>query len=893
MKVWKINLVNRKWVQLTGIKLFTTSRVISGKWKNFSLDDELTPEIKKSIEKKWHSRVYGVDCQAENKKEINKPNPHSLRYVLPMFPYPSGRLHLGHVRVYTLSDVLARFHRMQGHTVIHPMGWDAYGLPAENAARDHGIDAEKWTRDNINHMKTQIIDMGCCFDWEREFATCDPSYFKWTQWIFLKLWEKGLAYKKRAFVYWDPVDKTVLAEEQVDSNMRSWRSGAKVEKKLLHQWFIKTAVFAEKLSQGLTSGDLKHGWRDVVALQDHWIGEIKGFFTDCVIDIKEYVQEDDSTKVSTKEPLRLWFSDLEALKKATFVILSPSHFLLKEVNSIAKEYPDGYKLMKFKINNPLTGTPLAVFTATQEATPWIPESCDCRINESLCPIEYPLSAEGGDIFLNNIANLQRSLPVEDTKPGEITQQFQYYPASLKLRDWLVSRQRSWGTPIPAANCIDCGQASMIHENKLPMTRSSVLDSCTHCGSCNIQLETDTLDTFMDSSFYFFRFLDPKNDDSIFDPKAVRSLPVHTYIGGKEHATLHLYYARFITQFLHHIGLSPVTEPFQKLIPIGMVLGEAYIIKGSGKYLAKAECVQDGKKYTSNKTGEAVFTKWEKMSKSKYNGIDPDNILNEHGIDTTRLLTMAEAAPTSPRKWPPNNIEAFTNWQKKVWLLLRQFVDSKDFGEIAFIDEEVWQKSEAEIFDTRNYYLKGINHDYSDTSQISVVISKLQAMMGQLRKVPKLYMKESIEFERALGTGIICMYPIMPAYAAQLWQSFRDVATFSEPEFNVDHEVWEQPWPSVDFRYHLDLICKIKGEEIVTKVERTYLDSMDPTTALQIVLDLPEVQKLVSSGHIEIVRFHVEPGYRATIVIKEKNLPTDPDNYNGTTIVSDRSRNKQI
>lgn len=381
----------------------------------------------------------------------------------------------------------------------------------------------------------------------------------------------------QAFVYWDPVDKTVLAEEQVDSNMRSWRSGAKVEKKLLHQWFIKTAVFAEKLSQGLTSGDLKHGWRDVVALQDHWIGEIKGFFTDCVIDIKEYVQEDDSTKVSTKEPLRLWFSDLEALKKATFVILSPSHFLLKEVNSIAKEYPDGYKLMKFKINNPLTGTPLAVFTATQEATPWIPESCDCRINESLCPIEYPLSAEGGDIFLNNIANLQRSLPVfdinniltllhlllrilgkpkrlqlcvtqvEDTKPGEITQQFQYYPASLKLRDWLVSRQRSWGTPIPAANCIDCGQASMIHENKLPMTRSSVLDSCTHCGSCNIQLETDTLDTFMDSSFYFFRFLDPKNDDSIFDPKAVRSLPVHTYIGGKEHGkTIFTLYLCFIT-----------------------------------------------------------------------------------------------------------------------------------------------------------------------------------------------------------------------------------------------------------------------------------------------------------------------------------------------------------
>jgi len=295
----------------------------------------------------------------------------------------------------------------------------------------------------------------------------------------------------------------------------------------------------------------------------------------------------------------------------------------------------------------------------------------------------------------------------------------------------------------------------------------------------------------------------------------------------------------------------------------------------------------------SKTGEAVYKNWEKMSKSRFNGTDPSTVLEEFGIDTTRLLTLAEAAPTSPRKWPPNYPEAYTNWQTNMWGLVRRFVDAKDFGDLVFMEDDVWKKSESEIFDARNHYLKGINHNYSDTSQISVVISKLQAMFGYLKKVPKTHLKDSLEFERALGAGLICIYPVMPAFSAQLWQSFRDVASFTEPEFNLDNEVWEQHWPTVDWRYGLDLICHVKGkskpEEVITKIERNYLDTMDEATAVQVALDLPAVRKLIPSGEYEVLYYSVEPGFRATLGLQEKRN-SGGDNKNNA-IPDDKNNSK--
>ncbi|ODM87586.1 Leucine--tRNA ligase, partial [Orchesella cincta] len=809
-------------------------------WKNFSLEDELTLEIKQSIEKKWSKHVYGEKCPAELSKN-NKPIQETTKYILSMFPYPSGKLHLGHVRVYTMSDVLARFYRLQGFKVIHPMGWDAFGLPAENAARDHNIEPEKWTRDNIEFMRKQIIEMGCSFDWEREFATCDPSYYKWTQWLFSKLWEKNLVYKKRAYVYWDPVDKTVLAEEQVDSDMRSWRSGAKVEKKLLSQWFVKTAVYAEQLMSELASGNLKDGWRDVIDLQKHWIGSIKGHFCDCVVNVSDILDNDGSR--SSHDPIRIWFSDVSALKSTKYFILRPEHFLAANEKAVLKQLENGVKVMKFGVVNPVTGQLLPVLIGPTESMPLVPD--------------------------------------------------------LKLRDWLVSRQRGWGTPIPVVECQECGHSTIVPTELLPVSSSSLLqDRCQQCGSTELQQESDTLDTFFDSSWYFLRYLDPINEYKIFDPhKVSNDLPVDIYIGGKEHATLHLYYARFMNHFLHNLGLSPVREPFQKLIPMGVVMGEAYCTENGGKYLKPEDVINEDGKLTEKITGEPITKIWEKMSKSKHNGIDPELVLKEFGVDISRLLSVSEAAPTSPRHWPPNNVNGFLSWQTRLWNLTRNFVDTKDFGEILFVDDEEWAASESKIFDSRNFYLKGITHNYGETSQISVAVSRLQGLLSDLRAVPIKYLKESIEFERAFGVLLICIYPILPAFSAQLWQSFRGVATHTESEFNLvssiscmldvitqqrednyygffkisiqDKEVWEQSWPDVDQNYKLDLICTVNGEELVVKVERQYLDGMDEDTALELAFEDEEISKRISKETTNVMQYKVEPGFRASIVLLDR------------------------
>ncbi|CAL8135421.1 unnamed protein product [Orchesella dallaii] len=836
-------------------------------WKNFTLEEELTLEIKQSIEKKWSKYVYGQKCPAELSKS-NKPIQESTKYILSMFPYPSGRLHLGHVRVYTFSDVVARFYRLQGHKVIHPMGWDAFGLPAENAARDNNIEPEKWTRDNIDFMKRQIISMGCSFDWDRELATCDPSYYKWTQWLFLKLWEKGLVYKKRAYVYWDPVDKTVLAEEQVDSEMRSWRSGAKVEKKLLSQWFVKTAVYAEQLMSELTSGNLKDGWRDVIDLQKHWIGSIKGHFCDCVVSVNNILDFDGSK--SSHEPLRIWFSEVSALKNTKYFILRPDHFLAASEKAVLKVLENGVKVMKFGVMNPVTGLMLPVLSGPSKIMPVIPESSDCRTDELLTEEFGVLSANESTLTALSkldLSNLNLTEPVPDGRKSE----FAYHTSSLKLRDWLVSRQRGWGTPIPVIECQDCGHSTIAPSELLPVSSASILqDRCQQCGSNDLQLESDTLDTFFDSSWYFLRYLDPTNEYKIFDPlKVYNDLPVDIYIGGKEHATLHLYYARFMNHFIHNLGLSPVKEPFHKLIPMGVVMGEAYCAENSGKYVKPEDVINEDGKLTDKETGESITKIWEKMSKSKHNGIDPEGVLQEYGVDMTRLLSVAEAAPTSPRHWPPNNVTGFLTWQNRLWTLTRNFVDTKDFGDILFVDDEEWAASEAKIFDSRNYYLKGITHNYGETSQISVAVSRFQGLLGDLRNVPVKYLKESLEFERAFGVLIICIYPILPAFSAQLWQSFRGVATHTEAEYNLDKEVWEQSWPEVDQNYKLDLICTVNGEEIIVKVERQYLDGMDEDTALELAFEDPEIAKRLNKETTNIMQYKVDPGFRATLGLLDR------------------------
>lgn len=586
--------------------------------------------MKLDMERKWRSNL--GDARFDPASEAPK------RYVLAMFPYPSGNLHMGHVRVYTISDAMARFYRLNGANVLHPMGWDAFGLPAENAAIQRRIPADRWTKQNIGQMREQLEMLQFSFDWGREFATCDPEYYRWTQKLFLMLFEDGLAYQKEALVNWDPVDETVLADEQVDDNGCSWRSGAKVEKKVLRQWFIKTTRFAKSLLDGLSDPTLED-WKDIIKLQKHWIGDCDGYTFELKV-------------VGEDRRVPIWSQDPKHLKEALFVAISPENLLNSSKIT-------GGKLL-LTLENPISGRPLPVIVTENVK---FPEGNDFYLGAASVEEDRQL-AESFQLP-TNVSN------AEDSSNENILQlakehNLGAYPVSSKLRDWLISRQRFWGTPIPIIHCPSCGTVPVpdsqlpielpLDSVGIPLAQNAqwLATTCPKCQSPQAKRESDTMDTFVDSSWYFLRFLDPKNEQDLFSPKlAHRLMPVDLYVGGKEHAVLHMYYARFMNHYLHSKGLISSSEPFKRLLVQGMVMGRSFRLKGSGKYIPAAEVdlVDEKKnKAVERATGAPVVALWEKMSKSKLNGVDPLDVLKEHGCDTLRLIMLADVAPTSHRNW---------------------------------------------------------------------------------------------------------------------------------------------------------------------------------------------------------------------------------------------------
>lgn len=527
---------------------------------------------------------------------------------------------------------------MNGRNVFHPIGFDAFGLPAENAAIQRNISPADWTKQNISQMRSQLKQLGCSFDWNHELSTCNEDYYKWTQQLFLMLYKDGLAYQNEALVNWDPVDKTVLADEQVDTNGCSWRSGAKVEKKLLKQWFIRTTKFAERLLDGLSDPSLRD-WKDIINLQKHWIGDCNGYSF-----YMNFEEKPLSLRVWTESPEKL-------LDLNSFIVLKTTHPLRNVLG-------EG----KLHVLNPFTNHQLPVVFHDEVE---FPEKCDVyfaspHYNETDKALRASLNLpfQINDLAESDTANRSVVLKIADLFGNG------GYKVSSKLQDWLVSRQRYWGTPIPIVHCNVCG-AVPVEEKDLPVRLPpadnslnrdtvSLKCSCPKCGDANARRETDTLDTFVDSSWYYLRYLDSENKNKIYDEKIIeRFMPVDLYIGGKEHAVLHLYYARFINNFLHSKGLSPHPEPFQRLLVQGMVMGRSFRVKGSGKYLKEDEVeILDVKKNKaiSKETKEPVTMTWEKMSKSKLNGVDPSDMIGEYGNDTTRLIILGDVAPTSHRNW---------------------------------------------------------------------------------------------------------------------------------------------------------------------------------------------------------------------------------------------------
>ncbi|XP_054721523.1 probable leucine--tRNA ligase, mitochondrial [Uloborus diversus] len=833
--------------------------------------EELTNEAKKEIEVYWKDKINATYPVYKNAEKF---------YLLSMFPYPSGKLHMGHVRVYTISDALARFFRMNGKRVIHPIGWDAFGLPAENAAIEKSVHPFDWTSNNINVMKNQLKDLNISFDWDMELSTCDPSYYKWTQYLFILLFEQGLAYKKQALVNWDPIDQTVLADEQVDENGFSWRSGCKVEKQRLSQWFLRTTAFSKDLFDGLNDPKLVE-WRDATKIQKHWIGEPDGFIYQLSLYHKGQRLNDTLT---------VWTDSPELLYGATFVAISPNnHFNNPEYDGGSESHS-----LDLSVEHPLTGVPLPVFVTDELDCSSATDSCfgissngDEKILKfaskhgiSIVPVLDPSNCL---INSEEFSGMQR----ENAREGILNKAKKngvvIYPASKKLRDWLISRQRYWGTPLPIINCPRCKSVAVPKED-LPVLLPKLEDfsgkgfslkaaldwanvSCPKCGGPAFR-ELDTMDTFVDSSWYFLRFLDVKNESEPFSFEKISSdMPVDLYIGGKEHAGLHMFYARFMCHFLHSIKKIHYPEPFLQLLMQGMVLGKSYRIKGSGKYIAKDEVDFSESSPVEKGSGLQVIEEWEKMSKSKHNGIDPQEVINEYGIDTTRLFVLGSVAPQSPRKWNEELFPGIKNWQWRIWLTLADFMQLRnDVDSKVNLSAEDIEKHAVQLKSARNFYIKGVTHNYMNTRQLSVAISKLQGLTGDLRRVPKMMALEDC-FQETLATLIIMLAPLAPHFSSELWSGFCSVANNSSSAYDLNLPVLHQKWPELDHDCEMEIHIKLNGEECdAIALSRPEFLKMSEEKAIELALRQRKVIDILNGSKVRHARYKVWPKYDSEVNI---------------------------
>ncbi len=667
------------------------------------------------------------DEQQTFRADDNSSKPRS--YVLEMFPYPSGKIHVGHVRNYTMGDVLARYKRMQGHEVLHPMGWDAFGMPAENAAMEQGVHPGGWTRANIANMKAQLKRLGFALDWSRELATCEPDYYGHEQALFLDLYAAGMVYRKESAVNWDPVDMTVLANEQVIDG-RGWRSGALVEKRKLSQWFLKITDFADELLEGLDTLD---NWPDKVRLmQENWIGKSQGL--------------EFSFDLSNGEELPVYSTRPDTIFGASFVAVAADHPIAQEVavdNPAAAEFialckqggttaaeMETMEKLGFDTGltarHPFTHEPLPVYIANfvlieygTGAIMGVPghdqRDFDFARKYHL-PITRVIAASAAEAdkpldevdpvdgvcvnsdFLNGLSVAAASAEViaraEHSGWGQGR-------TVWRLRDWGVSRQRYWGTPIPFIHCEHCGVVP-VPKDLLPVVLPEDVDFKTPgnplerhptwkhvaCPGCNqpATRETDTLDTFVDSSWYFLRFASQPADRP-FDPEVVKKwLPVEQYIGGIEHAILHLLYARFWTRALAHIGMIDVKEPFASLFTQGMVTHMTFI-GPDGKWLAPSEVVDQMGSMVTKVGGLPVkLGRVEKMSKSKKNVVDPDDIITRYGADAVRWFMLSDSPPERDLPWSEAGIEGCARFVQRLWRLAGQY-DTAATGEDKALDRK--------------------------------------------------------------------------------------------------------------------------------------------------------------------------------------------------------------
>jgi len=768
-------------------------------------------------------------------------------YCLSMFPYPSGKLHMGHVRNYTIGDVMPRFHRMRGFNVLQPMGWDAFGLPAENAAMANGVPPAKWTYDNIAYMKKQLRSLGFAIDWERELATCRPEYYRWNQWLFLRMLEKGLAYKKTGVVNWDPVDRTVLANEQVIDG-RGWRTGAVVEKREIPMYYLRITAYAQELLDAL---DSLPGWPErVKTMQANWIGKSHG------VNIGFPYELEGERKL-----LRVFTTRADTLMGVTFCAIAAEHPLA------AHAAKDNAKLAAFVdeckrgsvmeadlaqldksgmptglfVSHPITGERIEVWVgnyvlmaygegavmgvpghderdfafakkyglriepvidvqgkaySTDAWQPWYAEYGRCVNSGRYDGLDYQSAVDA----------IAADLKGKDLGDKQVT---------WRLRDWGISRQRYWGTPIPLVHCEACGVVPVPDRelpvvlpedlvpdgtgNPLAKTPSFYECRCPKCGK-PARRETDTMDTFVDSSWYFFRYAGP-DAAAMVDARAAYWLPVDQYIGGIEHAILHLLYSRFWTKVMRDLGLTPIDEPFDKLLTQGMVLNDIYLRKGADGRIAyfnpsdiDVRTDDKGQRVAASLRADGAPVDWGgigTMSKSKNNGVDPQELVDEYGADTARLFMMFASPPEQTLEWSESGVEGSYRFLRRLWTYCAGFDQPGPAMGV-----ELARATRFEIHSV----LGQATYDM-ERRQFNTVAS---AAMKILNALERFTGGRNPVTEEGLSILLRLLSPIAPHICHHLWRELR-----------YGEDILGAPWPEVDAaaleQEEVELMLQVNGK----------------------------------------------------------------------------------
>lgn len=782
-------------------------------------------------------------------------------YCLSMFPYPSGKLHMGHVRNYTIGDVIARYQRMLGKNVLQPMGWDAFGMPAENAAMKNNVAPAKWTYENIEYMKTQLKSLGLAIDWSREVTTCKPDYYRWEQWLFTRLFEKGVIYRKNGTVNWDPVDQTVLANEQVIDG-RGWRSGALIEKREIPMYYFRITDYADELLESL---DELPGWPEQVkTMQRNWIGKSRGMEVQFPHDLAS-IGHAGALKVFTTRP--------DTLMGATYVAVAAEH-------PLATQAAEGNPELQAFIDACKSGSVAEADIATQEKK-GMPTSLF---------VEHPLTGEKLPVWVANYVLMHygdgavMAVPAHDERDFEFAQKYQlpikavvrtsagdtvgdqWLPAygehgqlinsgtfdgldfedafdaieaaliakdlgksrtQFRLRDWGISRQRYWGCPIPIIHCPNCGDVP-VPEDQLPVTlpENVVPDgagsplarmpefydcSCPTCGAA-ARRETDTMDTFVESSWYFARYASPHYEGGMVDPKAANHwLPVDQYIGGIEHAILHLLYARFFHKLMRDEGLVTSNEPFKNLLTQGMVVADTYyrMTSNGGKDWFNPADVEIERDAKAKVIGARLKSDGlpveiggtEKMSKSKNNGVDPQSMIEVYGADTCRLFMMFASPPDASLEWSDAGVEGASRFLRRVWRLAQTHVSAGLPGtlEVAALDD-----AQKVVRRAIHAAIKQAGTDVGQFHKFNTAIAQVMTLMNVLEKAPQATEQDRALLHEGLEAVTLLLAPITPHISHVLWQ-----------QLGHAQPVIDAAWPAVDeqalVQDSLVLVVQVNGK----------------------------------------------------------------------------------